>query len=179
MPGKYTREAKFTGFDGVTKIRLYANEGKNGYNLGTTMKEPNKRATTGMQVTFQTEAEANAEFDRRVADAKAKGYATRGGGTGMIGRRSRFNELPTEPEWKGAAATSAGIAGIAGTAVPPAAAATDQAPEQENSTPSNSTETQTEPASPIPAADSVEEVEQLVTQTGEGRGSKGARRNSR
>lgn len=99
MPGKFTREAKFFGFDGITKIRLYANQGKNGYNLGTTMKSPNERATTGMQVTFQSEEEANKEFDRRVEDTVKKGYAPRGSGNGMIGRRSRFADLPTEPEW--------------------------------------------------------------------------------
>lgn len=99
MPGKFTREAKFWGFDGVSKIRLYANQGKNGYNLGTTIKMPNERATTGMQITFQTEEEANKEFDRRVEDTAKKGYAPRGSGNGMIGRRSRFADLPTEPEW--------------------------------------------------------------------------------
>src|SRR5262245_61513694 len=100
MPGKFTREAKFWGFDGVTKVRLYANQGKNGINLGTTIKLPNERATTGMQLTVDTEDQANAEFEKRIADAIAKGYTPRGNGTGMIGRRSRFSALPTEPEWK-------------------------------------------------------------------------------
>ena len=98
---KFKLESKFIAPDGKTHLKLYAAEGKNGINLGATLKVSGGKAQTGMQTTVKgaTDAEseslARAEFDKRVADALANGFALRSTtGSGQIGRRSQFSTLP-------------------------------------------------------------------------------------
>ncbi len=166
MAGKFSLEAKFFGFDGTTKIRLYANQGKNGYNLGTTIKLLGQRATTGMQVTVQTEEEARKLFADRVEDTIAKGYKPRGSGTGMIGRRSTFASLPTEPEWGKMPDLDAKTSRSETPALAPSASSENE-PESHPEIPTEVPPTLLNPSN-------LEEVESMVTS--EGRGSKSTRR---
>lgn len=92
---KFKMESKFIAPDGKSHFKLYANEGKNGFNLGATLKEPGQKAKTGMPKTVDTEEEAKKILEERVQDALANGYKLRATtGTGQVGRRSSFDRLP-------------------------------------------------------------------------------------
>lgn len=71
---RFTQYARFTGGDGAT-VRIYIRENKTGaFNLGTTFKEPTKKAVTGCTNKADTKEEAVSEFDKLVALAIAHGW---------------------------------------------------------------------------------------------------------
>lgn len=71
---RYSQSARFVGGDGA-KVTIYLRENKKGaFNLGTTFKEPTKKAVTGCTDTQPTLDEAKVAFDKLVAVAVAHGW---------------------------------------------------------------------------------------------------------
>jgi hypothetical protein len=167
MP-KFMLERKFYAPDGVSLVRLYAAEGKNGINLGATIRKPGVKAQTGMQTTVATEAEATKLFDERVADALARGYKPRGSGTGLIGRRSTFSELPTEPSFMKIVAGQQEPAPAPGPTPVPNPEPPDESPENPP--------TPVEEDMPMGESTTIAEVEELVAAGNGGNGKKGRNR---
>ncbi len=90
---KYFRLFKMIAPDGVTRGRVYAKQGKRGFNLGVTVKGQNVKAFTTEQVTLETQAASDEAFDKLVAKVTSKGWGPRGDSNG----RRRFAEVPMAP----------------------------------------------------------------------------------
>ena len=71
---RFSQSARFVGGDGA-KVTIYLRENKKGaFNLGTTFKEPTKKAVTGCTRSEATKEVAVQEFDKLVAVALAHGW---------------------------------------------------------------------------------------------------------
>ncbi len=90
---KYFRLFKMIAADGVTRGRVYAKEGKRGFNLGVTVKGVNVKAFTTAQTTVDSREKSDEQFAKLVAEVKAKGWGPRGDSNG----RRRFTEIPVAP----------------------------------------------------------------------------------
>jgi hypothetical protein len=95
MATKFSLESKFIAAG--SKMKVYAHEGKNGVNVGVTIKSAGMRASTGCQACFDTAEAATARFDELVANAVSLGWAPRASTAGIATRRAAFTEIPPAP----------------------------------------------------------------------------------
>lgn len=77
-----------------TILAIFLRQGKNGFNTSVRLRQEGQKTQTGArtQFTHEEEEKAVAEWERLKADALAKGWAVKGGGT----RESKapFTEIP-------------------------------------------------------------------------------------
>jgi hypothetical protein len=97
MATKFSLESKFVAAG--SKLKVYAHEGKQGVNLGVTIKNPGMKAATGCQSTFAMEdvEKAKARFEELVRDAQSLGWTPRSSTNGVATRRASFSEVPPAP----------------------------------------------------------------------------------
>jgi len=94
MATKFMREAKFRSAG--SKLKVYAHEGKTGFNVGVSIKNPGMKALTGCQENFDNAEAAEARFKARVQESLDNGWVPREANEGGT-RRVSFTSVPQAP----------------------------------------------------------------------------------